>query len=99
MNISPQRQGSRPITVCFGLWVSGIHQSPVIFPPLEGDGASEVFEQHLHMVGICVAEVNLVYLVHKIPGVFEIVLLEKIDLHSLIRAGLAALNDKYLHSQ
>ena len=32
-------------------------------------------------------------------GKFEIVLLEKIDLPSLIRAGLAALNDKYLDSQ
>ena len=32
-------------------------------------------------------------------GKFEIVLLEKIDLQSLIRAGLAALNDKYLDSQ
>ena len=32
-------------------------------------------------------------------GKFEIVLLQKIDLQSLIRAGLAALNDKYLDSQ
>jgi diacylglycerol kinase family enzyme len=32
-------------------------------------------------------------------GKFEIVLLEKVDLPSLIRAGLAALNDKYLDSQ
>lgn len=32
-------------------------------------------------------------------GKFEIVLLEKIDLPSLIRAGLASLNDKYLGSQ
>ena len=32
-------------------------------------------------------------------GKFEIVLLEKVDLQSLIRAGLAALNDKYLDSQ
>jgi diacylglycerol kinase family enzyme len=66
--------------------------------------AEEQFTGQTLMIALCNARkygsgVPLNLTGNPMDGKFEIVLVEKIDLASLIRAGLASLNDKFLDSQ
>jgi diacylglycerol kinase family enzyme len=66
--------------------------------------AEEQYTGKVLMIALCNARkygsgVPLNVSGNPMDGKFEIVLVEKIDLASLIRAGLASLNDKFLDSQ
>ncbi len=72
--------------------------------PVKVETEKEQYEGQVLMTALCNARkygtgVPLNTTGNPMDGKFEIVLLEKLDLASLIRAGLAALNDKYLDSQ
>ncbi len=72
--------------------------------PVKVETENEQYEGQVLMTALCNARkygtgVPLNTTGNPMDGKFEIVLLEKLDLTSLIRAGLAALNDKYLDSQ
>ena len=72
--------------------------------PVKVKTEEEMYTDKVLMTAICNARkygtgVPLNKTGNPMDGKFEIVLLEKLDLASLIRAGLASLNDEYLDSQ
>jgi hypothetical protein len=56
---------------------------PVVVAPFVRDGAAHVLEQHLHMIGVGVAQVHFVAFIQEMPGILQIVLLE--DVYHLLK--------------